>query len=129
MEVLDPGQSVGVPVPAEGGEEHSEVERGHGDAHHGAHAAQDGAVVVAEHLQVPRVLGARAVLVGGEAVAPHARVDAARVHAHVVGALARDAPVLGLHVGGRRLRVFEPHAHRVARDPVKGAQRHVPTLK
>jgi len=128
VEILDPGESVGVSVPAEGGEEHPDVEGGHGDSHHGAHAAQDGAVVVAEHLEVPRVFGARAVFVGGEAVAPDPRVDAARVDAHVVGSLSRDAPVLGLDVRGRRLGVFEPHAHRVARDSVKCAQRHVSSL-
>ena len=67
------------PVPTARGEDHAHVQGGHGDADHGAEAAQDGAGVVGEDLEVPGVPAAA----GG----PRGRETETLVHARVDGAL------------------------------------------
>ena len=70
---------VALPVPTARGEDHAHVQGGHGDADHGAEAAQDGAGVVGEDLEIPGVPAAT----GG----PRGREPETLVHARVNGAL------------------------------------------
>ena len=68
-----------LPVPTARGEDHAHVQGRHGDADDGAEAAQDGAGVVGEDLEIPSVPAAT----GG----PRGREPETLVHARVNGAL------------------------------------------
>ena len=73
---------VALPVPTARGEDHAHVQGGHGDADDGAEAAQDGAGVVGEDLEIPGVPAAA----GG----PRGREPETLVHARVYGALQEE---------------------------------------
>ena len=75
-------EKVTLPVPTARGEDHAHVQGGHGDADHRAEAAQDGAGVVGEDLEIPGVPAAT----GGS----RSREPETLVHARVDGALQQE---------------------------------------